>query len=204
MIFYRILRRTFTLVRRSCNNLRCFCRYKLLKFQAFMVGGNLQIGLGCQLNQRIVFQGEGYFQLDDNVRLGYELGGSPSLPILIQPRKKISIISIGKRSRLANGCELIALRRITIGEDCLVGAKCVIIDADFHSLQPKNRTGEGRIIPVTIGNRVWIGFGVTILKGVTIGDDAVVGAGSVVTRDIPAGGIAVGNPAKVIGSVYDA
>jgi acetyltransferase-like isoleucine patch superfamily enzyme len=52
--------------------------------------------------------------------------------------------------------------------------------------------------PTKIGDRVWIGANVTILKGVTIGNDAVVGAGSVVTKDIPAKAIAVGNPAKVI------
>jgi acetyltransferase-like isoleucine patch superfamily enzyme len=52
--------------------------------------------------------------------------------------------------------------------------------------------------PTKIGDRVWIGANVTILKGVTIGNDAVVGAGSVVTKDVPERAIAVGNPAKVI------
>ena len=52
--------------------------------------------------------------------------------------------------------------------------------------------------PVYIGKKVWIGVGAIILKGVTIGDGAIIGAGSVVTKDIPAGCLAIGNPAKVI------
>ena len=52
--------------------------------------------------------------------------------------------------------------------------------------------------PVTIGNNVWIGGGVTILPGVTIGDHTVIGAGSVVVKDIPSGVLAVGNPCKPV------
>lgn len=55
-----------------------------------------------------------------------------------------------------------------------------------------------------IGDNVWIGGSVTILGGVTIGEGAVVGAGSVVTRDIPAGVIAVGNPCRSLREITDA
>ncbi|WP_040149518.1 DapH/DapD/GlmU-related protein, partial [Xanthomonas citri] len=51
--------------------------------------------------------------------------------------------------------------------------------------------------PIRVGRNVWIGGGAIILPGVCIGDDAVIGAGAVVTRDVPAGAIAVGNPARV-------
>ena len=57
--------------------------------------------------------------------------------------------------------------------------------------------------PVTIGDNVWIGAGVTILPGVTIGERAVIGAGSVVTHDIPAGVLAFGNPCKVVRDITD-
>ena len=50
---------------------------------------------------------------------------------------------------------------------------------------------------VRIGRHVWIGAGAIILPGVSIGDDALIGAGSVVTRDVPAGAIALGNPARL-------
>jgi maltose O-acetyltransferase len=51
--------------------------------------------------------------------------------------------------------------------------------------------------PIRIGSSVWIGGGAIILPGVTIGDNALIGAGSVVTRDVPAGVTAFGNPARL-------
>ena len=55
--------------------------------------------------------------------------------------------------------------------------------------------------PITIGDNVWLGGGVIVLPGVTIGENTVVGAGAVVSKDLPAGVVAVGNPARVIRSV---
>ena len=73
-----------------------------------------------------------------------------------------------------------------------------------HSLDAQERI-EGALIPmpITIGNRVWIGGGSTILGGVTIGDNSVIGAGSVVTKSIPSGVIAAGNPCRVIRKITD-
>ena len=55
--------------------------------------------------------------------------------------------------------------------------------------------------PIVIGSDVWVGGGAIICPGVTIGDRAVVGAGSVVTRDVPAGVLAVGNPCRVVRAI---
>ena len=58
--------------------------------------------------------------------------------------------------------------------------------------------------PISVGDRVWIGGNAVILPGVTIGRDTVIGAGSVVTRDIPAGVLAVGNPCRVLREITEA
>lgn len=59
-------------------------------------------------------------------------------------------------------------------------------------------------LPITVGNRVWIGANVSVLPGVTIGDDTVIGAGSVVNKDIPGGVVAAGNPCRVIRKITEA
>lgn len=69
----------------------------------------------------------------------------------------------------------------------------------IHPLEPERRNaGYEMAQPITLGDNVWIGGGVTILPGVKIGKNSVVGAGAVVTKDIPEGVLAYGNPCKVI------
>lgn len=87
---------------------------------------------------------------------------------------------------------------VTIGDDCFICPNVSIYTA-CHSTDPVERnTRQEWAAPVTIGDNVWIGGSVTILPGVTIGDNVTIGAGSVVTKDIPSGVIAVGNPCRVI------
>lgn len=109
-------------------------------------------------------------------------------------------ISIGHRVGMS-GCTVSARRKITIGDDTLIGSGALITDNDAHALHPEHRLDKSKIValPVRIGNRCFIGARAIILKGVTIGEGAVVGAGAVVVRDVPAFLIVAGNPAKVIG-----
>lgn len=83
---------------------------------------------------------------------------------------------------------------LTVGHDVAIAENVTIWDADGHEIQDRSNGPQ----PVVIGNHVWIGLNATILKGVTIGDGAVIAAGAVVNRDIPAGMLAAGVPARPI------
>ena len=84
---------------------------------------------------------------------------------------------------------------INIGNDVTLAPRVHIL---AHDASTKKALGYTRIGLVDIGNNVFIGASTTVLPGVKIGDNVVIGAGSVVSKDIPAGSVAAGNPAKVI------
>ena len=87
---------------------------------------------------------------------------------------------------------------VVFGENVFIAPNCGFYTA-IHPLDAAHRnTGEEKAAPITVGNSVWFGGNVTVLPGVTIGDGAVIGAGSVVTRDIPPGVVAAGNPCRVL------
>jgi acetyltransferase-like isoleucine patch superfamily enzyme len=102
----------------------------------------------------------------------------------------------------ATGATLCAAERISIGDNVVIGANSVVIDTDFHPLDPrlrKERTHQAGTAPVVIEDDVFIGMNCVILKGVTLGRGCVIGAGSVVTRAIPPMTRAAGNPARIVG-----
>lgn len=88
--------------------------------------------------------------------------------------------------------------KVTIGDNVFIAPNTGIYTAGHPLEKDLRNQGLEYAKPVHIGNNVWIGAGVSIMPGVTIGDDTVIGAGSVVTRSIPSGVVAVGNPCKVL------
>ncbi|MFI5889172.1 sugar O-acetyltransferase [Actinoplanes sp. NPDC051513] len=113
-------------------------------------------------------------------------------------------IRIGDQFYANFDCVMLDGGGITIGDHVLFGPRVGIYTSN-HAIDAGERAAGGCYAkPVTIGSHVWVGGGVTINPGVSIGDNTIVGSGSVVTRSIPAGVIAVGNPARVLREITDA
>ena len=90
---------------------------------------------------------------------------------------------------------------VTFGDNVFIAPNCGFYTAGHPIDAAERRKGLEYARPITVGNDVWIGAGVSVLPGVTIGDNCVIGAGSVVTRDIPSNSVAVGNPCRVVKTI---
>jgi maltose O-acetyltransferase len=107
-------------------------------------------------------------------------------------------LTIGARTFVNFGLVALDVAPIAIGDDCQLGPNVQLLTA-YHPTEPEPRRAKlEAAAPITIGDNVWLGGGVIVLPAVTIGDDSVIGAGAVVTKDVPAGVLAVGNPARVV------
>jgi maltose O-acetyltransferase len=110
-----------------------------------------------------------------------------------------SFLSVGVRTFVNFGLVALDAAPVTIGDDVQIGPNVQLLAAT-HPVDPRLRAAKWETAePVGIGDNVWLGGGAIVLPGVTIGRDTVVGAGSVVTRDLPPGVVAAGNPARIIG-----
>lgn len=108
-----------------------------------------------------------------------------------------SNIRLGNRVFFNFNCVVLDVCEVTIGDFTLFGPAVQVYTAT-HPMEAEARRRHESGKPIAIGSDVWVGGGAMILPGVTVGDRAVIGAGSVVTRDVPAGVFAAGNPCRVI------
>lgn len=106
-------------------------------------------------------------------------------------------IHLGTRVFFNFNCVVLDVCEVRVGDYTLFGPGVQIL-TPLHPLDPELRRKQEFGKPIEIGSDVWVGGGALILAGVRIGSGAVIGAGSVVTRDIPAGAFAAGNPCRVI------
>lgn len=108
-------------------------------------------------------------------------------------------IRIGDRVVISRGTHIVAFAGIEIGAGTMIGEYASLRDANHRYDDARPLRDSGHVArPIRIGREVWIGRGAMILPGVTIGDRAVIGANAVVTRDVPAGALVGGVPARVI------
>ena len=105
-------------------------------------------------------------------------------------------IHIGENVFINSGCRMQDQGGIYIGDDVLIGHNACLLTLN-HDLDPEKRQ-DMYPSPIHIEDKAWLGSNVTVLAGVTIGEGAVVAAGAVVTRDVPAGHVVGGVPAKII------
>jgi maltose O-acetyltransferase len=109
-----------------------------------------------------------------------------------------SHIAIGSRTFLNYDCVLLDVAPIRIGAACQLATRVQLLTAT-HPVDPEpRRLGWESAEPIELGDNVWLGGGEVVCPGVSIGEDTVVGAGAVVTRDLPAGVVAAGVPARVV------
>jgi acetyltransferase-like isoleucine patch superfamily enzyme len=129
-----------------------------------------------------------------------ELGRWSWLGLGTKVRCHEGLVEIGAKSVLGQECTISAYQRVSIGRECVIADRVMMIDFD-HGVTEVERPVRLQGIykrDVRVGNNVWIGYGACILRGVTVGDNAVIGTNAVVTRDVPPNAVVAGVPAKVI------
>jgi acetyltransferase-like isoleucine patch superfamily enzyme len=109
-------------------------------------------------------------------------------------------VSIGAKSVLGQECTISAYQHVSIGRECIIADRVMMIDFDHGMVEVERPIREQGIYKrdVNVGHNVWIGYGACVLRGVTIGDNAVVGTSSVVTGEVPANAVVGGIPARLI------
>lgn len=172
---------------------------KLYKNKTATVRIKNRLGLGRPITTLSEAKSIVHVRKNSTLEIGGKVDLGPGVMMVIHDN---ATISIGDNSYISADSKIYANERISIGDNCALSWNLTIIDSDFHELildgNPKIKTK-----PIHIGNNVWIGCNVTILKGVTIGDNSVIAAGSIVTQDVPANTLVGGNPAKIIKNNID-
>jgi acetyltransferase-like isoleucine patch superfamily enzyme len=109
-------------------------------------------------------------------------------------------VRIGAKSVLGQECTISAFQHISIGRECLIADRAMLIDFDHGVAEVERPIRQQGIYKrdVRLGHNIWIGYGACVLRGVTIGDNSIVGANAVVTRDVPANAVVGGAPARLI------
>jgi acetyltransferase-like isoleucine patch superfamily enzyme len=109
-------------------------------------------------------------------------------------------VHIGAKSVLGQECTISSFQHVSIGRECIVADRVMLIDFDHGMVEIERPIREQGIYKrdVRVGHNVWIGYGASFLRGVTVGDNAVVGTYTVVNKDVPANAVVAGVPVRVL------
>jgi maltose O-acetyltransferase len=141
---------------------------------------------------------------EERHRILAELLGSVGEDVSVRPPLYMDYgyqTSIGSETFINFGCIILDVARVAIGADVQIGPNVQILTPTHPLDAEQRRSGLEAAEPISIGDNVWLGGGAIVLPGVTIGRDTVVGAGAIVTKDLPPGVLAVGNPARILRSL---
>ena len=110
------------------------------------------------------------------------------------------VVEIGAKTVLGQECTISAYQNISIGRECVIADRVMLIDFDHGSVEVDRPIRLQGIYKrdVNVGHNAWIGYGACILRGVTVGDNAIIGTNAVVTKDVPANAVVGGVPARVL------
>lgn len=112
-------------------------------------------------------------------------------------------IHIGENFYTNTNCVILDAAKVSFGDNVFIAPFCGFFTAG-HPLDVGQRNkGLEYAYPITVGDNVWIGGHVSVMPGVTIGSNTVIGSGSVVTKDIPSGVLAYGNPCRVVREITE-
>jgi acetyltransferase-like isoleucine patch superfamily enzyme len=109
-------------------------------------------------------------------------------------------VLIGAKSVLGQECTISAFQHVSIGRECIVADRVMLIDFDHGVVETERPIREQGIYKrdVRVGHNVWMGYGACVLRGVSVGDNAIVGTSAVVTKDVPDNAVVGGVPARVL------
>ena len=154
----------------------------------------LRASISGPVDPSVVIMGVAEVRGTGQVTLGRNLFLYPGLYLETQDQGRIDI---GDDVVMSRGVHVVAFQQVSIGAGTMIGEYASLRDANhrFDGAQAIRHAGHSAT-PIRLGRNVWIGRGVTVLAGVSIGDGAVVGANAVVTRDVAAGAVVAGVPAR--------
>ncbi len=109
-------------------------------------------------------------------------------------------VSVGAKSVLGQECTISAFQRVSIGRECIIADRVMMIDFDHSMVEVERPIREQGIYKrdVDVGHNVWIGYGACVLRGVSVGNNSVIGTNAVVTGDVPENAVVAGVPARVV------